>query len=181
MMKNAMLILLLAASLSFAIPSKPPIPPIDTGALYGKVFLGSVCSYNMLTYLMGEAQSSYYIYDGKSCVHPDLTAQWILVSDALYGGGSPGLVILYRDVLLACGDDARGRECSDAKSSFYSGAHSARQVFQNAKAAYMQAARQAILDGNPDGHRCGTARSDVLAEVQASTQTFRECMLGPTG
>lgn len=177
MMKNAILILLLAASLSFA--AKPPIPPIDTGMLYGKVFLNSVCTYNMMAYLLYEAQSGYYVYDGKSCVHPDLNAQSALVVEALYGDGSPSLIDLYRAVTLACGEDARSQECSDAKYAFYLGAHSSRSIFSGAKAAYMQAAGQALLAARKP-YDCGTTRGDITEDMQAAYILFHECMLGPS-
>lgn len=172
MMKKAILLLLLA-SFSFA---KPPIPPPDLNTPAGLVFLNSMCMYNQLTFLIYQAESTYWVYTGDFCVNPDLKDHDSAILEAFYGDGSPGLVYLYQTVLWDCEAGYNTPECYRALMAYYPAARDARQVFYAAKTAYLLSAMQAISANNAG--LCKNNVPDIAADIADSSHSYHLCMQG---
>ena len=174
MNKYMMMGLLLAASVSFAMPR------VDMGTTYGRVFMQSDCESGMVYSLLGTAQGEYGYYDGHTCQEFDMTSERNSVYDAFFGDGSLGVVNAYENLLDACGRYGQSSsECASAKATFYSTAASARAAFRSAKATYQRAAALAVWSYRVTSEACGNPRSEILSDMQSASSRYRDCLLGP--
>ena len=167
-MKNIMLLGLLAV-MGLSLAFTPP-----TGPEWGN-YVKTCCVGNQVYDFGQDVYKTYYVWNGDSCVYPDVV-YYMEIEWMMFGfDGEPNVDEYFDDMIDAC--NAFGQtspECISAKSQFNSFAKSTRTFFSTAYMGYMLAARQAIQSYYNNG--CGTSPGQVSSDLRDAAYSYRECI-----